>query len=254
MNNYAIAEYIMSTILHGVHKENTITQYRDPLIGFASAKDPEFRNLQKNVHPSHKLPQDLLPAARSVVSFFLPFVERIVTANTRDKERVAEEWVVAYIETNTLIEKITSNLLRGLSERGVRAAAEPPTGNFDRETLVSPWSHKSVAVIAGLGSFGLHQWVITDSGCAGRFGSLVVDIDLPIRKSDPKERCMFYVDGSCLECVLRCPVGALDPLEGLDKYLCWEKCQSNAEKLKEMGSATVCGKCAVGVCAMASSR
>lgn len=253
MNEKSLAEYIKSTIFKEVNEASTITQYRDPLIVFASAEDPQFANLKQAVHPTHKLPQDLLPSARSVVSFFLPFEEHIVTANARDKESVAKKWIEAYIETNALIEKITGRLIESLSEHGVQAAAESPTGNFDRETLVSPWSHKSVAVIAGLGSFGLHHLVITDSGCAGRFGSLVLDAYLPILEQQTKERCLYFVDGSCLECVLRCPAGALDQNEGLDKQLCWEKCQKTAAEFKDLGRVTVCGKCAVGVCAMGSS-
>ena len=253
MTNSTIAAYTETTIRHVVGNSNTITRYRKPLVGFVSAEDPEFVTLQNSVHPTHKLPQDLLPGAHSVVSFFLPFKERVINANVQDKDRVAKEWVEAYIETNVLIEYITEHLMDGLAERGVRAAAEPPTGNFDQNTMVSTWSHKSVAVIAGLGSFGLHQLVITDAGCAGRFGSLVTDVDLPINETEPKERCLYFVDRSCLECVLRCPAGALDQNEGLDKQLCWEKCQETAAEYKELGRATVCGKCAVGICAMESS-
>jgi len=253
MINHFIVDYIESTIDEEVTKAETITHYRQPLTGFGLVGDPRFDQLHEVVHPSHKLPQDLLPSARSVVSFFLPFEKSIVNANARDKDKVAREWIVAYIETNALIERITGQLIDGLSKRGVRAAAEPPTGNFNRDTLISHWSHKSVAVLAGLGSFGVHQLVITDSGCAGRFGSLIVDIDLPISEIEQKERCLYYVDGSCQECVQRCPVGALDPNDGLDKQLCWEKCQKTAGEFGELGNATVCGKCAVGICAMESS-
>jgi len=253
MVSHSILDYIESTIEEKVAKAATINHYRQPIIGFASVENPRFDQLHEVVHPSHKLPEDLLPSARSVVSFFLPFEKSIVNANARDKDKIAREWIVTYFETNALIERITGQLIEGLSERGVRASAEPPTGNFDRDTLVSPWSHKSVAVIAGLGSFGLHQLVITDSGCAGRFGSFVVDIDLPIDKNVRKERCLYYVDGSCMECVLRCPAHALDTEEGLHKQLCWEKCQNTAGQFGELGNATVCGKCAVGICAMESS-
>ncbi len=253
MNEDLIAEYIKSTIVQEVRETRTITRYREPLIGYASAKDSRFELLREVVDPTHKLPKDLLPSARSVVSFFLPFNEDVVEANAQEKERVAEAWVEAYIETNALIEDITERLVEGLRDKEINATAEPPTGNFNRDTLVSSWAHKSVAVIAGLGSFGLHHLVITDSGCAGRFGSLVLDTDLPIHESQSKERCLYFVDGSCLECVLRCPVGALDQNEGLDKQLCWEKCQKTAAEYHEVGQATVCGKCAVGVCSMVSS-
>jgi epoxyqueuosine reductase len=121
-----------------------------------------------------------------VISFFLPFEPMVVEANAQHREKVAREWVVAYAETNDFIGRITKALTERLAERGIRAAAEPATHNFDPVTLVSRWSHKSVAVIAGLGSFGLHHLVITDAGCAGRSGSLVVDAGLASSAVEPK--------------------------------------------------------------------
>jgi epoxyqueuosine reductase QueG len=160
---------------------------------------------------------------------------------------------VAYVETNALIGRITSHLIRVLAARGIRAAAEPATHNFDPESLVSRWSHKSIAVIAGLGSFGLHHLVITDSGCAGRFGSLALDADLPIATVESKERCLYFHDESCLECVMRCPVAALDGTKPLDKQVCWRRCRGVAEEFKHVGLADVCGKCAVGPCSFESA-
>jgi epoxyqueuosine reductase QueG len=250
MNGEAVKQYIETTIMQLVHEAKTDTQYRDPLIVNISADHPQFENLQEVVHPTHKLPKDLLPSARSVISFFLPFKGHVVRANARDREKVAKEWAVAYIETNALIERITGRIIRDLAEQGIMAVTEPPTGNFNRDSLVSPWSHKSVAVIAGLGSFGLHHLVITDLGCAGRFGSLVLDVEMPIDEIPPKERCLYFIDGSCLECVLLCPVDALDESVGLDKGRCWTKCRKNADELQDLGGVTVCGKCAVGICAL----
>ena len=151
---------------------------------------------------------------------------------------------MAYVETNELIGWIAAQLIKALAEHGIHAAAESAIHNFDTETLVSHWSHKSVAVIAGLGSFGLHQIVITDAGCAGRFGSLVLDAKLPASQLQVRERCAFYHDASCLECAIRCPVSAVDPDEPLDKQGCWRRCQEVAEEFKAVGRAEVCGKCA----------
>jgi epoxyqueuosine reductase QueG len=187
------------------------------------------------------------------LSFFLPFCEEVVVANGRDRDQVAQEWAVAYVETNRLIGRITAELTDWLGQRGIRSAAEPATHNFDPVTLVSRWSHKSVAVIAGLGSIGLHQMVITDAGCAGRFGSLVIDVEIETRPAEKKERCSYFCDGSCLECVQRCPVMALDPSAPLDKQLCWERLQSVMVQFAEIGVADVCGKCAVGPCALESA-
>jgi epoxyqueuosine reductase QueG len=244
---------ITSTIQAQVIEASTVTCYREPLVGFVAADDPRFSDLRRDVEPSHMLPRDLLPGARSVVSFFLPFASQVVEANARDREKVAREWAVAYVETNALIGRITSRLDELLAERDVRAAAEPATHNFDPVSLVSRWSHKSVAVLAGLGSFGLHHLVITDAGCAGRFGSLVIDADLPPSAAEHKQRCLYFVDGSCLECVMRCPVGALDENGEIDKQLCWNRCLEAEKEFRNLGLAQVCGKCSYGPCALESA-
>jgi len=248
-----LTELITATVNQLVADAGTETAYRPPLVGFASADDPRFRELHNVVDPSHMLPTDLLPGARSVVSFFLPFAPWVVEANAQNKEQVARQWAVAYVETNALIGHIAGQLVGALAERGIRAAAEPATHNFDEETLVSRWAHKSVAVIAGLGSYGLHQMVITDAGCAGRFGSLVLDTELPTGEIVPRERCLYYHDASCLECVLRCPVGAIDGSDGLDKQVCWAHLQAAAQEFSGIGRADVCGKCAVGPCSLESA-
>lgn len=253
MRALELAEFITATIRREVVEAGTITGYREPLVGFISADAPRFRDLPRVAEPTHMMPGDLLPGARSVISFFLPFDLQVIEANAEHKDKVAHEWAESYVETNALIGRITARLIESLGERGVRAAAEPATGNFDPVTLVSSWSHKSVAVIAGLGSFGLHHLVITDSGCAGRFGSLVIDADLPATKAEPKERCLYFYDRSCLECVLRCPVDALDEDDTIDKSRCWNRCRDVSRQYEHLGQAHVCGKCAVGPCALKST-
>jgi epoxyqueuosine reductase len=248
-----LVELITAVIRHQVAEASTVTAYRQPLVGFAAADDSRFYDLRRVVEPTHLLPNDLLSGARSVVSFFLPFAPWVLEANTRDRERVAREWAVAYVETNTLIGRIAAHLIEILAERGIRAAAEPATHNFDPVTLVSRWSHKSVAVVAGVGSFGLHHMVITDAGCGGRFGSLVLDAALPSVQSEPKQRCLYFHDGSCLECVLRCPAGALEVDGTIDKQCCSEHLHSAAIKYQQLGLADVCGKCALGPCSLSSA-
>jgi epoxyqueuosine reductase QueG len=248
-----LARFITSTVRRLVAEAETTTRYREPLVGFVPAGDPRFAGLRQAVHPTHMLPADLLPGARGVVSFFLPFASAVVEANARQKEQVAREWAVAYVETNALIRRITTQLIEVLARRGVRAAAEPATHNFDPVSLVSRWSHKSVAVITGLGSLGLHQMVITGAGCAGRFGSLVLDAPVPVTEAEARERCLYFHDGSCLECVTRCPVGALDTSLPLDKQLCYQRLLAVAREHEDLGLADVCGKCATGPCSLKSA-
>lgn len=252
MDASKLAELITATIKRDVAEAGTITSYREPLVGFAAADDPRFADLRRVAEPTHMVPQDLLPGSRSVVSFFLPFDRQVVAANARHTEQVAREWAVAYVETNALIGRITGHLIDLLARRDVRAAAEPATNNFDPVTLISRWSHKSVAVIVGLGSFGLHHLVITDAGCAGRFGSLVIDADVLIAPAEPKERCLYFHDGSCLACVSRCPVDALNEDNKIDKQRCWTRCLDVAREYEHLGRAEVCGKCSLGPCAFES--
>ena len=253
LDGQEFVETIDATIRQMAASPGGATEYREPLIAYVAAEDPRFGELRTVVHESHMLPSDLLPGAKSVVSFFLPFAPWVLEANAQDKNQVAREWAVAYVETNALIGRINSRLIDTLAGRGIRAAAEPATHNFDPVTLVSRWAHKSVAVIAGLGSFGLHQLVITDAGCAGRFGSLVLDAELPITPAEPKERCLYYHDESCMECVLWCPAEAIDPGAPLDKQGCRRQCWAVVQVYADIGQVQVCGKCAIGPCAFESA-
>jgi len=235
-----------------VAEAGTVTAYREPLVGFASADDPRFEGLRATV-PGHRLPQDLLSGARTAIAFFLPFERWVVDANATHREDVASEWATAYVETNALIGQITTHLIEALAKCGIGAVAEPPTHNFDPVTVTSSWSHKSVAVIAGLGGFGLHHMVITDAGCAGRFGSLVIDAALPIAATQTKQRCLYRHDGSCRECVERCPIQALDPDGSFDRKRCYQHLQAASESHEDLGAVSVCGKCALGPCALQSA-
>jgi len=222
-----LARHITTSIRRIVAEASTATAYRLPLVGFAPADDPGFKELRRIVGRQHRLPRHLLSGARSVVSFF--------------------------VETNALIATINERLITSLGEEGIRAAAEPATHNYDPETLVSSWSHKSVAVIAGLGTFGLHHMVITDAGCAGRFGSIILDAELPIEPPEFKQRCLYFYDASCLECITRCPVGALEPDVALDRHRCNRRLEEVAHQYEQLGRAPVCGKCVLGPCAFKSA-
>lgn len=247
-----LGDLIKETIIFQVNNNEFVTRYREPIIGFIAADDPGFAHLSEWTNFDHMVPDDLLPGARTVVCFFLPFAPEIAAANTQQKEQVAREWAVAYQDTNTLIEQIISRLKEVLSQYGFSAAAEPATGNFNENELRSHWSHKSIAVMAGIGSFGLHQLVITDAGCAGRIGSFVIDAELPMDQPERKERCEFFKSGTCIDCVYVCPVNALFEDQPIDRRLCWMQCVKNGIDFLDIGvEIKVCGKCAViGPCAL----
>jgi len=250
-----LAELFTETILHEVNHNAFVTAYRNPLIGFVAADDPGFSHLSEWTAYPHLMPDDLLPGARSVVCFYLPFAPEISYSNAQEYEKVSREWALAYQDTNALVSKITSQLIESLNKYGIHAAAEPATGNFDEIALRSHWSHKSIAVLSGIGSFGLHQLVITDAGCTGRFGSIVIDAELPVEKPERKERCEYFELGTCKDCVIGCPVNAISEDRPFDRHACRKQCIKNSNDFMDLGDEIkVCGKCAVvGPCALGAA-
>jgi len=238
-----IVNLIHSTIINTVRETPLQTKYRQPLVGFAAADDPLF----KAIAPDHLLPYDLLPAAQTVVAYFLPFDKEIIEANRKDSY-VARLWAEAYIETNRLISIIGGNLQEALASHGIASAWEQATHNFDPVNLRSAWSHKSIAYIAGLGTFGHHTMLITPMGCAGRFGSLVIDRFIPPTLRPPEKLCLYEAKGSCLYCVRHCPSGALTN-GGLDRQKCYDYLLEVDRYFSDLGTCDVCGKCATGPCA-----
>ncbi|WP_457550347.1 epoxyqueuosine reductase [Archaeoglobus sp.] len=215
--------------------------WREPLVSFCSADATE--RLSKIV-PNHLTAEDLLPKAKSVVVYFIPFTEKVVKSNIFGV-KPSNLWALAYVETNKLIECLNHFLAKKLEVEGFESAVIKPTHNFDEKTLLSMWSHKHVAYIAGLGTFGVHTMIITEKGCCGRLGSLVTTAEFEYNEPLKEEFCLYKRSQSCLECVKRCPFGALESV-GLDKRRCYEILMENT-KLFDFGFADVCGKCACGV-------
>lgn len=226
----------------------TKTAYRTPVIGFADARDELFAALREACGPQHLLPSDLLPGARSVVAFFVPFTSALVKTNARAPQ-VAREWVVAYVETNQLVSDICVGLSAELGKLGIRTGWVLPTYEFDADRLVAAWSHKHVAYAAGLGTFGVHQMLITPVGCAGRFGSVVIDAPLQPSGRTLQTLCRHQRGEACLVCVRRCPAEALST-SGFARQRCYAHLLEVSANYSDLGSAEVCGKCATGPCSV----
>ena len=220
----------------------TSTGWNEPLVAFADALDPGFRELRTIIGPSHSLPTELLEDARTVIAYFVPFKRETVLSNVSG-EHCSREWALAYIETNGLLSELTRHLSVELKDQGFQSTGPPPTHNFDEATLMSRWSHKHVAEIAGLGRFGLHHMLITEQGCCGRLGSLVTDAVVEPTTMPDREFCLYHHDGSCRKCVDNCSFGALGT-EAFDRYRCYEVCCANGERYSQLGLADACGKCA----------
>jgi epoxyqueuosine reductase len=243
-----LADKIIKIINVQIDNANTVTQYRKPLVGFASAHDPLFHEMKEIIGPHHLLPTDLLPDAQTVISFFLPFAEQVIAAN-RKSSQVAREWAIAYIETNKLIAAIGLELTKELNTLGIHVVTQPATHNFNEQDLTARWSNKSVGYVAGLGTFGINHMLITKSGCGGRFGSTVISAKITPSPRPNTENCDYRRDSKCQFCVKNCPTGALT-ISGLDKHRCYAHLLEIDKQFPDLGLCDICGKCAVGPCAI----
>lgn len=229
--------------------------WREPLVGFAAADSPYIRNLPEIVTPNHRLPEDFLPEAVTVISYFIPFTEALGHTNRSngsgtgdpDPEQPAGQpyasraWADAYAETNRMMAELDETMVSALRNAG-RQGAVPHDIGLDPETIMSPWSQRHIAYAAGLGTFGLNNLLITEQGCCGRFHSIVTDAPFPEDPVLTEERCLFRRDGSCGVCAKRCFSGALTT-EGFDRKRCYKATLRNAARYGE--DKDVCGKCNV---------
>lgn len=240
-----IEQLIVGYVADYPGEEGTKTNWKAPLVAYADADDPLFSELKEVVSPSHALPEDFLPEPRTVIAYFIPFQESVAESNIEGK-KASREWAVAYVETNRLIHDLNSYIGEEVDKLGYRSTIIPATHNFDEERLISDWSHKHVAYVAGLGKFGLHNMLITEKGCAGRVGTIVTDLPAEPTAGSEGENCLYRADGSCTQCVQRCVNGSLEE-QSYDRESCYSMCLSNEKLHSDLELADVCGKCAVGV-------
>lgn len=234
------------------------TKWGKPLVGFADVKHPLVSGLTQIVSASHQRPEDVLEGASVIIAYFVPFTRELNKTNREHNNVASREWALAYEETNAMFPKLNEYLISALAEKGVRAAVSPETLTFDRDKLISNWSHRHIARAAGLGTFGLNNMLITKQGCCGRYHSLITDLDVEPDAPIEEDHCLYKKNGSCGICVQRCPADALS-FDGFERNKCYGAVRRNAEIHVGLGNSysgdnnqssghdgsgsEVCGKC-----------
>jgi len=228
------------------HRLGTDGWWQTPLLT-AAPIDARFDQLPQIAAEDHLLPRDLLPTAKSVIVFYIPFKKELVKAN-KNGAHPCREWGVAYVQTNALIGRLGQALSDLLAARGCKSGLTPATRNFDDVKLMARWSHKHLAHLLNLGRFGVNHLLITPVGCTGRLGSLVSEAELgdhPLIQTD--EACLLKAGKDCGKCIQACPVDALSEA-GFDRRSCWNRLTENRKTLDYFfdlpESTHVCGKCA----------
>ena len=216
--------------------------YDQPLLGVANAEDTLWKKLKEPdvIDPLHLSPTEWLSGAKSVISCFLPFTERVRSAN-RSEGWPATEWLYGRYEGEMFSNAVRCYLVEILQRLSGHAVAPALDVRFAVVQRRSNWSERHVAFIAGLGTFSLSRSLITNQGSAGRFVSVVTDLAL-----EPTPRPYSEVDEYCTKCgacILRCPPLAIDK-NGKDNAICSLYVRETEVRYKPRIG---CGKCQTGV-------
>ena len=266
-----IATYVEDNQGNFVSEEDAISPglaglriYEQALVGFADARDSLFTEEFKKtevIDPGYRSPEEWLPGAKTVISFFLPFTQEVKRSNLKAfdepyeegiPQRCSQEWLHGRIEGQLFVNDLCGHLLKVVKDRGYQAVCPSISGEFRMvRPYVSVWSERHAAYAAGLGTFGLSKGLITEKGIAGRFGSVITDACFNITPrpySSPFEYCIM-----CGACMRRCPPGAIDITKGCalgkDQTICgpYVKGSYLPPQGQKQRVRYGCGKCQVGV-------
>jgi len=257
-----LKDHILSSQDNFIKKEDALRPdlegmaiFDEPLLGYASAKDPFFTEAKKpEVIGAHFMaPEEWLPGAKTVISVFLPFSARVREANRLDMTWPAYEWLHGRIEGQAFQVKICRFAEDLLKKEGF--AALTPMGDpriSSRNPLVNDkteqafyttnWSERHAAYAAGLGTFGLSKGLITRKGVAGRYLSVITSAQF-----EPTERPYRGVYDYCTlcgACAANCPAKAISKEKGKLHYPCSEFLDAVKAKHPPYYG---CGKCQVKV-------
>ncbi len=241
-----------------------------PLVGFVRGDDPIFDTFKTVIGPHHFTPAEIMawqaekngvqaPRAGdlSVVSFVMPITQKTRSDNRAQKTWPAERWAQTRLHGEIFSQLFVREIVTELMNHGVLAVSPDVTPMFNKKRYpevgwASPWSHRHMAYAAGLGTFGMHDFLITEKGCAHRVGSFVVNLKLEpdrIRPEDIHAYCLHFRNESCLACMKRCPAGAISRENAHDKEACYKHvARSTRYCLKHYRIFIYgCGLCATGV-------
>lgn len=219
-------------------KPDNHTKWGIPIVGFADAKHPYILSLKDIISTSHQMPTDVLSEASIVIAYYLPFTRELAKTNVSSGRLASFEWTTAYEQTNEMFNFLNIYLIEFLRNMGYKAMVSKETLNFDKEKLISNWSHRHFAYAAGLGTFGMNNMLISKNGCCGRYFTIVTNLDVIPDAPMTNELCLYKSRGTCGICFKNCPMEALSAL-GYKR----ERCHLLIQENEQMGGSDVCGKC-----------
>ena len=162
-----------------------------PLLGISAAHDPLYATLKapEAIGPWFLSPEEWLPGAASVLSFFFPFSQAVIQSNRQTPDAPPLPWLHGRVEGQALLFRWARHLVALLQAAGWQALCpclDPRFASMEHRgtdrrfpsqaAFTSRWSERHAAYISGLGTFGLHKGLITARGTCGRFVSVLTDL------------------------------------------------------------------------------
>jgi epoxyqueuosine reductase len=232
-----IRDFIKNSPANSLQNSTNEKAFVNPLVGFSRGDDPLYEAYKEYVGPYHWTPWEIFtrtfpeqrvnPEELTVISWILPQREATKVDNRREEIYPSERWARARIYGEEVNVKLRKHVVGALQEAGYNTVAPMLSPQWERKKserfmIASTWSERHAAYASGLGTFGLCDGLITPRGKAMRTGSVVTRFRIsptPRPYADHHAYCLFFTEGSCGECISRCPVGAITEA-GHDKLKC----------------------------------
>ena len=243
--------------------------WQDVIVGFGRGGDAYFDFLKQDIGEFHWSPAEAFMLGKKdvdieskdilVVSLGFQHAQKVKELNALAKEEPALKWTAARGDWDALIADISKKIVDDVEKIGLKAVAIDHITEFSRKRsenygLSSKWSHRHIAFMCGLGTFGHCNGLITKKGKAMRFTTILIesDIEADVRTYEKyNEWCKKTSAEGCDACIKRCPVGAITE-DGHNKDVCEKfivhiKDKALREGLVTSATATGCGLCQCGV-------
>jgi ferredoxin len=243
-----VTKLVSSDFRNALPEEDNSPIFAAPVLGIASAHDPLFQRFQDGevVGPVHRLPREWLPGAESIISVFLPFSEHIAQAYQKDTRYSAIEFSSGKWNGSKFLNVVRRALIRFVECQGGQGVAPNIDPRYYTEGWTPYYSERHAAFAAGVGTFGLHQGLITEKGVLGRICSIITTLKLtPTSRpyTDVYGYCLYAFNGQCRACIDRCPVAAISDV-GKSTDVCYTN--GNRDHYHEWGY-NACGHCSTFV-------
>jgi epoxyqueuosine reductase QueG len=254
---------------NSLHLETGEKAWAEPHVAIARGDDPLFLRNKEMIGPflwtpeeayALAFPESPMPACElRVISYVLPQTSKTLADQRLEDRMPAERWARSRFHGEEFNCDLRLHLAETLTRAGYPSVAPERLPGFgyqhsERFGLASNWSERHAAFVAGHGTFGLSDGMITRWGKAVRFGSVVSRIDLPVRErvygDDHHAWCLWYAKGTCGACAKRCPADAITTSEGHDKQACFTYIRETTTPyaIRTYGTgATPCGLCQVKI-------